>query len=52
MLQIIRKQNNGFVYYEAVFNGGNLLAFTLNDLIVQLWMIYDFKLSLFQFNNN
>ena len=39
-------------YYEATFLGGNLYAFSLNDLICQLWQIYDFKLSLFQFNNN
>ena len=36
-------------YYEATFLGGNLYAFTLNDLIAQLWEIYDFKLSLFHF---
>lgn len=52
-LQIRRKQaKDGFVFYEATFLGGNLLAFSLNELICQLWEIYDFKLSIFQFNNN
>ena len=52
-LQIRRKQaKDGFIFYEATFLGGNLLAFSLNDLICQLWEIYDFKLSLFQFNLN
>lgn len=45
----IKKHN---VYYEATFLGGNLYAFSLNDLICQLWEIYDFKLSLFHFNLN
>jgi hypothetical protein len=52
-LQIRRKQlKDGFIFYEATFLGSNLLAFSLNDLICQLWEIYDFKLSLFQFNLN
>ena len=52
MIRINRIQKKDFTYYEAIFNGGNLLAFSLNELICQLWEIYDFKLSLFQFNNN
>ena len=52
MLKINRIQSKDLVYYEATFLGGNLLAFNINDLICQLWEIYDFKLSLFQFNNN
>ena len=52
MIKINRIQSKDLVFYEAIFLGGNLYAFTINDLICQLWQIYDFKLSLFQFNNN
>ena len=52
MIRINRIQSKDLVYYEAIFLGGNLYAFTINDLICQLWEIYDFKLSIFQFNNN
>lgn len=45
-------ENDNFTYYEATFNGGNLLVFNINELICQLWQIYGFKLSLFQFNLN
>jgi len=46
----IQRTIDGF--YIAEFLGGNLCAFTINDLICQLWQIYGFKLSLFEFNNN
>ena len=52
MLRIKRVENNGFIYYEAVFENDNLYAFSLSDLICQLWQIYGFKLSFFQFNPN
>jgi hypothetical protein len=53
MLKINRIEcNDGFMYYEAVFKGGNLYAYSINELIVQLWSIYGFKLSLFEFNLN
>ena len=39
-------------YYEALFLGGNLYAFTFKDLISQLINIYGFKSSLFEFNLN
>lgn len=52
MIKINRIQSKDLVFYEAIFLGGNLYAFTINDLICQLWQIYNFKLSLFQFNNN
>ena len=51
MLKINRIQcNDGFMYYEAVFKGGNLYAYSINDMIVQLWKVYGFKLPLFEFN--
>lgn len=43
MLRIYKIKNG----YEAVFAGGNLLAFTLCDLVAQLWLIYGFKLPFF-----
>lgn len=52
MLKINRTTDKDITYYEAVFNGGNLLAFNINDLICQLWQIYGFKLDLFQWNLN
>ena len=52
MLKINRIQDKELVYYEAIFNGQNLYTFSINDMIVQLWQIYGFKLSLFQFNLN
>lgn len=51
-MKIIRIQLNGLVYYECTFMGGNLFAYSINDLICQLWEIYGFKLSLFSFNLN
>ena len=38
MLRIYKLPNS--LGYEAVFNGGNLLAFTLFDLLTQLADIY------------
>ena len=52
MLKINRIETKGFVYYEALFNGGNLYAFTINDLINQLVSIYNFKTLLTEFNLN
>ena len=53
MLKINRIEcNDGFMYYEATFSKGNLYAYSINELIVQLWSIYGFKLSLFEFNLN
>lgn len=50
MLRIYKLKNS--VGYEAVFNGGNLLAFTLPDLLVQLAVIYGIKTPLFTFYAN
>ena len=52
MLKINRFETNGLLYYEALFLGGNLYAFTIKDLISQLISIYGFKSSLFEFNLN
>lgn len=52
MLKINRIQKEDFVYYEALFIGGNLYAFTMFDLLKQLFDIYGFKISLFQFSLN
>jgi len=49
MLRIYKIKNG----YEAIFAGGNLLSFTLSDLVAQLWLIYGFKLPFFiKFNLN
>lgn len=52
MLKINRFESKGLTYYEALFLGGNLYAFTIKDLISQLINIYGFKSSLFEFNLN
>jgi hypothetical protein len=37
MLKINRIQcSDGFIFYEAVFKGGNLYAYSINDMIEQL----------------
>lgn len=51
-MKIIRIPTKDMFYYECTFLGGNLYAFTINELICQLWEIYGFKLSLFHFNLN
>lgn len=52
MLKINRIQTKDLLYYEALFLGGNLYAFTINDLISQLVSIYNFKTLLTEFNLN
>ena len=51
-IRINRIQNKDLVYYEAIFNGQTLYTFSINDMIVQLFCIYGFKLGLFEFNLN
>jgi hypothetical protein len=36
-------------YYEATFLGGNLLAYSMFDLVSQLVSIYGFKSNLFSY---
>lgn len=52
MLKINRIQTKDFVYYEALFNGGNLYAFSMSELVNQLASIYNFKTLLTEFNLN
>lgn len=53
MLKINRITTKDSYYYEALFNNGNLYAFTINELVEQLNIIYGFKLPLFtNFNLN
>ena len=52
MLKINRIETNGLLYYEALFNGGNLYTFTISELINQLATIYGFKTLLTEFNLN
>lgn len=42
-LTIRRHQVGEFVYYEALFMGGNLYAFHLVDLLLGLMRIHGFK---------
>ena len=52
MLKINRIETNGLLYYEALFSGGNLYAFTISELGSQLATIYGFKTLLTEFNLN
>ena len=52
MLKINRIQKGDFVFYEALFAGGNLYAFTISSMIAQLVEIYKFKITLFEFSLN
>ena len=52
MLKINRIETKDLLYYEALFNGGNLYAFTISELSSQLATIYGFKTLLTEFNLN
>lgn len=52
MLKINRIQTKDLVYYEALFLGGNLYAFSISELVSQLASIYNFKTLLTEFNLN
>lgn len=50
MLRIERTKDG---FFEATFREGNLLAFTLSDLVGQLYFIYGFEVPfLTKFNLN
>lgn len=56
MLNIFKHKLHDITYYEALFIGGNLYAFTLNELMNDLINRYGFKVSdvtteLFTFKN-
>jgi len=50
-MKIYRHNDNGFVYYEAIGEKQpfNLLAFTVTDLINQLFSIYSIDLRRYLF---
>ena len=52
MLKINRIETKDLLYYEALFNGGNLYAFSIIDLQYQLITIYGFRAVLFEYNLN
>ena len=52
MLKINRIETKDLLYYEALFNGGNLYAFTISDLVNQLATIHGFKTLLNTFSLN
>lgn len=52
MIKINRIQNDDLLYYEATFTNGNLIAFSINELITQLNSIHNFNFNLFKFNIN
>lgn len=49
MLKINRIQKGDLIFYEALFTGGNLYAFSISELITQLTEIHNFRTSLFTF---
>ena len=48
-VKITKYQNGNFFYYEATFKNGNLLAFSIYDLVSQLVSIYGMKSNLFSY---
>jgi hypothetical protein len=48
-VKITKYQNGDFSYYEATFLNGNLLAYSMFDLVSQLVGIYGFKSDLFSY---
>lgn len=52
MLKITRYQDKELLYYEATFLGGNLLAFSIVDIINQLCSLYPYDIKLFEFHAN
>lgn len=51
-MRLKRIETKDLLYYEATFTNGNLIAFTINELISQLCTIYGFKTSLFTYSLN
>jgi len=43
------RHNNGIIFYEAKFCGYSLFAFTIRDLVGQLYEIYSVDLRCFLF---
>lgn len=56
MITINKYNVDNFIYFEANFLGGNLIAFTISELMTDLIKRFGFKLSdvtteLFHFKN-
>jgi hypothetical protein len=53
MIKIDRYQDNdGFIYFEAIINGNQLLTFSFVDMLDQLFTIYGLNFELFTFKAN
>lgn len=54
MIQITRNNKNGFIFYSTVIEGNELLAFSMYDIVRDLYNIYtiDLRKYLFNFNNH
>lgn len=52
MLTINKVQKKDFSFYEAIFSGGNLYAFTLSELLQQLKDLHGLSVPLFEFSLN
>ncbi len=51
-MNITRIEQGAFSYYECTFKGGNLLTFSIFDMIEQLVSIYGFRSQLFNYSLN
>lgn len=54
MIQINRIQKDGFVFHSTVVQGNELFAFSMYDLVMDLFSIYsiDLRKYLFNFDNH
>lgn len=54
MIQIIRNNKDGFVFYSTVVQGNELFAFSMYDIVMDLYNIYtiDLRKHLFNFDNH
>ena len=49
-MKIHRYNENGFIYYEAIGKDCNLFAFSIRELINQLFVIYSIDFRRYLFN--
>lgn len=49
-MKIHRYNENGFIYYEAIGKDCNLFAFSIRELINQLFVIYSIDFRMYLFN--
>ena len=52
MITIQVLDTGSFKYFEALFLGGNLVCFSLEELLKQLKVIYNITIDLLTFNLN